>query len=94
METEREGKLTRDLFHEGSSNLAQNPGDDQGQREEPAVGNPRRSPADSRHHSTARIAGASRAARCQARRRPHLLLLLLLTQSKFSSKLYIAKNRN
>lgn len=56
-----------DLLEERGGNLAEDPGDDEGEGEEAAVGQPGGALGDTRHRRRAEPAGAARAARHQAR---------------------------
>ena len=60
---ERE-KLTRELLHERSSDLTENPWNDQRKCKEATVSNPCGTSADTRNNSTASIACTSSTARC------------------------------
>lgn len=63
--------LTREGLHEGSSDLAEDPRDDEGQGEEAAIGDASGAAADAAGDRAARLASAGRATRGEARGCPH-----------------------
>lgn len=66
-----EGLGTGELFHERGGDFAEDPGDDEGEGEEAAVGDAGGSAADPADNRPARLARARRAARRKARSCPH-----------------------
>lgn len=66
---EGEGGNTGDFLEQGSGDFPEDPGDDEGEAEEAAVGEPRRPLGDPAGHRRAQAARRRRAARRQARHR-------------------------